>query len=451
MSPWIAHKKLIDNFLSLSYLQLVTYLLPLVSVPYLVRVLGPERFGLIILAQALSQYMAILIDYGFGYSATRSIAIHHSQPTRVAEIHSSVLFIKAFLTLISMGLLVLIVIAIPKFRSEWLLFLLSFGVVVGNTLLPSWLFQGMEDMKPLAYLNVISRGLFLIALFLVVKSSDDYWVVPLVNGCGALLAAVIGLWFGSRRFGLILRLPSKDSLLRELKEGWHLFISTVAISMYSVSNPLILGIFASNAQVGYFSGAEKLIRGLMGLLLIPTSRTLYPHISQLATVSKTQATQLLRNILKGLSLFSLAASLALFLFAEPLVEWSLGSAFRGAVFPLKILSPMPIIMTLSNVFGVQALVAFGKKEVFSRILLAGSVLSLTLGIGLSYIYQETGMAVCWLVTELCVAMGMGLYLAVKEPEIFSATRANTNEINLETLSTVHSPRPIVKACPSRLQ
>jgi len=139
-----ARKRLLENFLSLSVLQGVNYILPLITVPYLVRVLGPEKFGLLAFIRAFVQYFAILTAYGFGFSATRKISICREDKERVSEIFSSVILIKSGFMLISFFVLTALVFAIPKFNTERMVYLFAFGMVVGNVLFPVWFFQGME-------------------------------------------------------------------------------------------------------------------------------------------------------------------------------------------------------------------------------------------------------------------------------------------------------------------
>ena len=127
-------KTLLENFLSLSSLQGVNYVLPLIVLPYLIRVLGPEKIGLIAFAQALVQYFIILTDYGFNMSATRQIALYREHKTQLRQIFTSVLIVKLILVAISFFIMMLIVNIFPRFQHDWLLYALSFGAVLGNAL-----------------------------------------------------------------------------------------------------------------------------------------------------------------------------------------------------------------------------------------------------------------------------------------------------------------------------
>jgi len=290
-------KRLTENFLSLSALQVVNYLLPLVTLPYLVRVLGPEKFGLIAFASAFIGYFTILTDYGFNLSATREISIHREEKEKVSEIFSSVMIIKFFLGISSFFILGLILAFIPKFGNDWLVYLFTFGMVLGNILFPVWFFQGMERMKHIAILNIVAKGIFTVCIFIFIRKIADYLYVPLINSVGFLVAGGLSLRIVSKDFRVKFILPTIEAIKHQLKEGWHVFISTMAISLYTVSNAFILGLFTSNTIVGYYSASERIIKATQGLLT-PVSQTVYPYISQLVIESKERALSFIRRLVK---------------------------------------------------------------------------------------------------------------------------------------------------------
>ena len=210
-------KRLAENFLSLSGLQAVNYLLPLITLPYLVRVLGPEKFGLIVFAQSFIEYFIILTDYGFNLSATREISIHRNNKEKVCEIFSSVMTVKFLLGTLSFIILALILIFIPKFRNDQLIYLFTFGMVLGNILFPVWFFQGMERMKYITILNIIAKGIFTVCIFIFIRKMADYPYVPLINSMGFLVAGGLSLRIVSKDFGIKFILPSFEAIKHQLK------------------------------------------------------------------------------------------------------------------------------------------------------------------------------------------------------------------------------------------
>ena len=129
---------IMNNVAALTVLQIITYLLPLLIIPYLFRVLGPDKFGLIAFAQAFIQYFTILTNYGFNVSATKEISLCRNDPMKISRAFSSVMIVKLALALLSLVFLSLLVFFIPRFRNDWLVYVFSFGSVLGTTLFPTW-------------------------------------------------------------------------------------------------------------------------------------------------------------------------------------------------------------------------------------------------------------------------------------------------------------------------
>ena len=405
-------KRLLSNFVSLSVLQGANYILPLITLPYLVRVLGPERYGLISFAQAFIQYFNILTDYGFNLSATREVSIYRDDKEKVSEIFSSVMIIKFGLLILSFIIMTVLVFSFGKFRQDWLIYFLTFGMVVGQVLFPVWFFQGMERMKYITYLNITARLIFTVAIFVFIHQASDYIYVPLLNFMGSLVAGVLSLWIVFRNFNVNFKLPSVADIKHQLREGWYIFISTMAISLYTTSNTFILGLFTNNTVVGYYSGAEKIIKAIQGLLS-PVSQTIYPHISKLASESKEKAIKFIRKITLLVGGASFVLSLVIFIFADVIVRLLLGNQYLESIVILRILAFLPLTVGLSNIFGIQTMLTFDYKKAFSNILVAAGIINISLAFILAPLYQQIGISFSVLITEIFVTISMFIYLQSK--------------------------------------
>lgn len=402
-------KRLISNFLSLSSVQVANYILPLITVPYLVRVLGPEKFGLIAFSQALIAYFSLLTDYGFNLSATREISIHRENSKKLSEIYFSVMFIKFLLMVLSLMLLCILVFSINKFREEWLLYLLTFGMVLGNVIFPAWFLRGIERMREIAILNILTRIIFTVAVFIFIRSKTDYILLPIINSVGFIVAGLLGLWIIFSRIGIRVKMPLIADIKYQLKDGWHVFISTIAISLYTTSNTVILGLFTNNTIVGYYSAGEKIVKAVQGLIA-PLSQTIYPHISKLASESKEAALAFVRKVVRLVGGAMLGVSFLLLLFAQQISNLVLGSKFQESIPVIQILSFLPFIIGLSNIFGIQVMLNFGLKQVFTRILIIASFVNILLALILVLPFQHIGISFSVLITELFVTITMFLVL-----------------------------------------
>ena len=401
--------RLISNFLSLSSMQIANYLVPLINVPYLVRVLGPEKFGLIAFAQAFIQYFILITDYGFNLSATRDISIVRDNKAEVSDIFSAVMVIKTGLMLMSFLALSLLVLSITKFRMEWQIYFLTFGLVVGNVLFPSWLFQGMEKMTLVATLNVLSKTIFTLSVFLFIRSRNDYVYVPGLYSLGLIVAGLVSFWLLINRLGVRPVIPTRRQIIRELKGGWNIFVSTIAISLYTISNPFILGLFTNNTIVGYYSAGEKVVRAAQGLLM-SLSQTVYPHISTLASQSREAAMDFIRRLFKMFVAPFFLISLCLFFFASILSNLLLGEQFANSIPVIRILSFIVVIIFVSNLLGIQVMCNLNYESKLKTILIIGGVVNIALLLSLTPRLQQTGAAWAVLLSETYIMVHQFIFL-----------------------------------------
>jgi PST family polysaccharide transporter len=364
---------------------------------------------LIAFAQAFIAYFGIITDYGFNLSATREISIQRENKKKISEIFSSVMIIKVGLLFLSFIIMNIIIFSFQKFRQEWLLYYLTFGMVLGQVLFPIWFFQGMEQMKYITFLNIIARSIFTILIFVVIHSVHDYLYVPVLNALGSIIGGILGLVIIFKDFDVKFKLPKIEEIKHQLKEGWYIFISTVAISLYTVSNTFILGLFTTNTIVGYYAGAEKIIKAIQGLL-VPVTQTIYPHINKIASESKTRAIKFIQKITFLIGGTSFILSLIVFLFAGIIVKILLGTQYHESVKVLRILSFLPFIVGLSNIFGIQTMLTFNHKKAFSNILIATSIFNIALAFILVPLFQHVGISVAVIISETIVTVSMFIYL-----------------------------------------
>jgi PST family polysaccharide transporter len=406
-SPSKSRNRILGNFLSLSTLEVVNYIIPLMTLPYLVRVLGPAKFGAVAFAQALVAYFVILTDYGYYLSGPRQISINRNDTLEVSRIFSRILIIKCLLMTITFLVLIIIIFTVPRFTSDKFLYIFAFGNVVGDLLFPTWFFQGMERMKYITMLYLVAKLFFLVAIFVVVRTQEHYVYVPLLNSLGLIIAGIISLVIIRRYFHIQLLLPPMMDIKRELKNEWHFFVSTLSMSFYTYSGVFILGLVAKETYVGYYSAAEKLIRAVQRLLWAG-SQSVYPHINRLAAASKKGALRFLRKFSLVFVASFLLASIMIFVLADFIVRILLGPQYLDSVVVLRILAILPFIISVGNVFGVQTMLAFDLKEVFSRILFITASVNLVLVVILSLLYQHIGASIAAVVTE-CIVAGAAFF------------------------------------------
>jgi polysaccharide transporter, PST family len=407
--PLSPKRSLFESISSLMALQGLNYVIPLVTLPYLVRVLGIGPFGLISVAQAFATYFVIFTDYGFNLSATRRIAQHHDDMAAVSEIFSAVITIKIIFMFFGVGAMVLVLSTVPHFRPDAHVYAVNYLAVVGSVLLPTWLFQGLQDMRTIAILNGITKLASACLLFVFVHSSRDYFVAAALPPIGVLVSGVAGLWICLQRLNLHYRFPTYRVLREQLADGFHLFVSTASITLYTNTNVLLVGLLAGNVQAGYFSTGERVVRAAQGLLG-PVFQGIFPHVNAMARESKERAVAFLRRSLFWIVVASLSPSLALLIFAHPIVVLAFGNKALGSVPVLRWIALLPFVIALSNVFGIQTMVTFGMEKQFSRILIAAGAVNLVLCVLLVLRWGASGAAASVLAVEVGVTLATAVFV-----------------------------------------
>lgn len=399
-------KKLTGNIIALFTLKGAEYIVSFITLPYLLRVLGPERYGMIVFAQTIINYGNLVVDYGFNLTAPRDVAQADKQelPRQFSAVLTSKILIMAAVLLVG-GVAVY---AASDLLNIWLL-LCTLPALLGNAIFPIWYFQGIQQMRFITIFNIIARTISVAGIFLLVREEGDYCMAAFLQSVVPLLAGAISLGMlltSSRR--LFVK-PSMAMIKGKLKEGWDIFLSTVFINLYTNSNIFILRIMTNDTCVGYFAAASKLIEAVKGLLM-PISNAIFPHIAVLVKESPQAAVAFICKTVRIIGAIGLVLSLAVLLLAEPLVGLVMGEAYTESIRMLQIISFLPFIIGLSNVFGIQTMVTFGMQKLFSRILMVSAMLNFVLVIPLVYLWEGIGLSAAVVCVESFVTISMYIML-----------------------------------------
>ena len=347
------HKKIIENFSYLSVLQILSMITPLVTYPYLVKTLGEVIYGTVVFAQAVVTYFNILVVFGFNFTAARDVSQYRDDTKKLSEIVSAVTIIKTLFLIVSLLLISGYMLYISQI--DYTLYYLSFWICLNEILFPSWFFQGKEEMKYITFINLGIRLLFILMIFIFIKSPDDYLYFPLLNGIGVALAGVVSFILLYKKYKVRLTVVPIKILTKYLKESYHLFISNVSIQIYVNANKIIIGTFLGMREVTYYDLAEKITNmGKVPQSMI--SQVLYPKISLERNGS------FLKKVLKGTILMNVFLYLMVFLFSNQIVAY-----FGGNETVLRILFLTIPIIGISNVLMVLTLLPFGYNKAFTRI------------------------------------------------------------------------------------
>ncbi|MDD5476944.1 MAG: flippase [Candidatus Omnitrophica bacterium] len=419
----VTHKErkiVLGNFISLTTLQGISYILPLVVLPYLIRVIGMEKFGLIAFAQSLVQYFLILTDYGFSLSATKTIALIGEHKEKTSKVFSSVMTVKLIFAGLSFIILCAILYFVPRFRNDWLVYTLSFGAVIGSTLFPVWFFQGKEKMSYIATVNVISGIVYAICIFVFIKGPGDFLLVPLLNSLLSIISGILGLYIAFRKFRLEFVFLKYVHIKQELKTGWDIFISILAVNAYTTTRVFAVGLLTNNVITGYYSIAERIANIIQTFPMDSFTRAVFPRISNVFAKNKQRAVAIMFRIQDGITL-GFVVSLPIAYFIAPwIIQITCGVAYKEVVLALRLLLAAVFFVGANN-FKVQFLLVCGKQDLYAKIHVAAALIGLPLIFILIHQFSYVGAALATVFTEAGVFILTSLIIEKLAKEISSSS------------------------------
>jgi PST family polysaccharide transporter len=391
-------RSFVQNTSSLYAAQVSNWILPLVAMPYLLRVLGPSHYGLVAFTQSFMMCLYILIDYGFSISATRKIALERGNSDQISQTACSIWGTQIALGILGFAMILVLTAVVPRLTQAKTLFLVMFGYGFGKAFFPLWLYQGLERMIYIPVVNLTANVLVLFGIFTLIKSPGDYLIYAWLLSLGALGAAAIGIVWAVRIVPLKLDWPDWREITQTLSEGKTIFFSQLSTALVTL-NSFVVGLLASNSVVGYYSAAEKIMSGVTNLLL-PLSQAAYPSFSRFAAASHELLQSRAKKMLLLAGALGLGATLVLLAGASMIIALISGPQYVRSISVLRILAIFPLLSVLSQVCGLQILLPLHMDRVYTIILLGSSIFSLTSSVLFVRYWQECGMALSVSLTAL---------------------------------------------------
>lgn len=359
---------LLKNTMMLQILQFSTYILALIAVPYETRVLGPEGYGILGAATAIMVYFQLVVDFGFLLSATEEVAANREDNAALRRIMTSITLGKLLLALISGVALLVLCRVIGPWREKAGLYFLFFAATVFTSMMPDYLYRGLEQMTAITVRTVAIRTFFTAAIFVFLKKPEDIFVVPVLNIIGNGVAMVAAYWDLGKRFDIRFTRVGIRDVLGALKRSSVFFYSRIATTAYTAMNTVILDLItASGGATGFYTAADKLITTGKNLLS-PISDSLYPYMV------RNRDFKLVKKILLVTTpVITLFCGIC-YIWAEPLCILLLGEQFGPAGQVLRAMLPVGVITLPNYILGFPTLSAMGLKQYANYSVIFGSVL-----------------------------------------------------------------------------
>ncbi len=408
-------KSVFSNFIALAISQGTNLLVPILLTPYLIKAVGISNYGAIGLVQTVMLIVAILVDYGFNVTAVKQVSINREDKVFIGQILVETILIRLLLSCLGAFFVVLLVWGVPKFQVHREAFYLGCSLIVGQALLPSFFFQGIEDMKQITYLNIFAKALSVFAIVLYVGEKADYVLVVFFIGLGNVLAGFLGLCLAFYKFKFRLFLPSLSNISFHLKDGLQVVVSNLLVGAIMYSNIIFIGLLLSEAEVGLYSVAEKVMMGLWQLLVV-FSQAVYPKACQLSQATQGALSRFYRSVSLPFSLLVLVLGWAVCFFAPSIVGLLAGSVHKSSVELLQIMAFVPFIVSL-NIPGYQTLLVHNLKKDYLRVFVITTLFAFFATPLFLYWLGIKGAALSVLFTNTILTVLFYVIIEYKHPQI----------------------------------
>lgn len=403
---------LFKNMSSLVLIQIANFIIPLLIVPYISRIIGLENYGKLEYARTFVLYFTILIDYGFNLTATRAISTQRDNPKKINEIISNIFVAKFLLFLIATVIFWLLLQFDDTLNQKsfllWVTYLINFGFL----LFPLWFFQGMEKLATIAYINFAIKLIVVSGVIFFIKERSDYWIYNLFLSFAQVAIGIVSVYILYAKFGIRFKIPEFKNVLNQFKNGFNVFVTTILVSFFVNYAFILLQKFGTDAEVGAYSTANKLVMTVQVLILLPFSQAFFPFITKTAK----EDINLFKNHIKKASIavavITFVIGLITFIFAELIIRIIFGEDFLFATQTLKILAFLPVFTILNNLFSYQGLLSLNQDRIFLYIHIFFTIAIVGGSYFLIPIYGLEGVAYIRIFSEILLMSVSLFYLVI---------------------------------------
>lgn len=407
------------NFAYKSVLTLSTYLINFITFPYVARVLGVERIGLVNFVDNTVNYFLLFATMGVGLLGVREIAAVKEDKKRRDQVYSSMLALNLLFTLVSLGIYLLCISTIPKLCQYDELFYIGTAKILFTVFLVEWFFTGVENFRYITLRSILIKVLYIISVFLFVRDTSDYRLYFILTVGVVVLNALINQLY-IRKFVRVRW--NNIQLFKYLKQNVTLGIYTLMTSMYLTFNVMYLELVSNNTEVGYYTTAFKLYSVILGFFTAFTNVMLPRMSSLLANGEKDRFQELVNRSFSVMATCCIPLILCSMIMAPQIVYILSGPGYEGAILPMRIIMPAAFAVGVAQVLAIQVLMPMKKDKVLLIASIIGAVVSLLINLLVVPSVKSVGSAVVLLCSEMGVT-GMYVWYVLSQELILIPIKA----------------------------
>ena len=398
-------KNLVYNFL----LSASQVLIPLISIPFISRILDPDGVGRVSFIDSFTYYFITIAEFGIMVYGTRAIARVKQNPAGLKKLVSELLLLHVISSSITLLIYCISVYFVWHEIRDVRLLLFSLSFLIVNFFACEWYFLGLENFKYIALRTLTTRILGLISIFVLINEQDDYYIY---YGIIVVSAIANSIWNNIILFGNVPVSFQKVNWKQHIKPTSITYLISLVYSVTLLLDNVLLGLVSTTAAVGLYAFAMKIIKTL-GLLLTDALLVVFPRVvSQFQSNQQQQLQYTISRSVQLILFFAVPICVGLFMLSDELINVFLGESFIPAAVDVRILALLPLIKAYSLFLSKQVLIANDQEKLFLKSLIVGSSSFIVLTLFLSNWWDDRGACIAIMIAEL-ITLILNYYYSIK--------------------------------------
>ncbi len=396
--------KIFINGMWLYILQIFNTVLPLLTLPYITRILGSSQYGVFSFSLTFVTYFQVIVEYGFNLSGSRKLALASNQEEK-SRIFTRITMTKLILCVISFIIMIGTAFLLGLNEKQLYLILILFTIVIGTAIQQVWLFQGLQVMKYITIINVLSRTLSVLLIFLLIRDSTQVYLYSVLYAVTFLFNGILSASITRYKLKIQFTSFSFKDIISELKDGWHIFTTSAMSVVFSGIGVTVLGFSNSDSTIGVYSAIQK-VPYIMIMMFSPIGQAIFPRISQKFSNSFDDGIKSVTRILSIILPIIGIVSFIMIMFSSSIVNLIYGkqySAYHSLMIPLVLWFFLSI---LNNFLGIQSLVSSGYQKEYGIAFRMSVIAIVILNILLGYNFGAYGVAYATMFSEFILTLSL---------------------------------------------
>lgn len=387
------------NFIYSSILTVSNYLFPLIVYPYISRTLGLSNIGIVNFVDNLVNYFVLISMMGIATVGVREIAAVHNNQNKLSQTFMALLMLTVISTLIAIGALLTVMYTVPTLFPYRDLLYVGIVKLVFNLFLMEWFFMGLEEFKYITTRSILVKCVYVLSVFIFIKEATDYKLYYVLTVSFVVFNAIINLFY-SRHF---IHYSLRNIHMRPFFKPFIIMgVYSLMTNAYIMLNPVWLGFVTNTDEVGYFTTATRL-HTIISAVLLSFANILFPRVSNLLAEGKQKEFWEKINIaFDAIFLFAFPTVVYMLVAGPDLLHLVVGDGFEGSYLPLRIITPLALVIGIEQILVIQILMATHQDSTVLQNSIIGVITALLFNILLTASLGAVGSAIVWLIVELVV-------------------------------------------------